>query len=120
MLGNWKSNSRTGSRLSGMNWKNGGTSITSITQLKLKDGTHLLNRKNDLKEIDTNDQEHVAVLRANHDHAIIDLKNYFNDIILNNMTLINAMKVSATLRPPKEIVLTDFLNITAGANERVS
>ena len=53
----------------------------------------ILYRKSDLQEIDSNDQQHVTVLRANHDHAIIDLKNYFNDIILNNMTLISSMKV---------------------------
>lgn len=50
-------------------------------------------RKSELQEKDDKDQQHVSVLRTNHDHAIIDLKNYFNDIILNNMTLISSMKV---------------------------
>ncbi len=50
-------------------------------------------RRNDLQETDTKDQQHLAVLKKNHEQAIIDLKNYFNDIILNNMTLITSMKV---------------------------
>ncbi|KZS09050.1 Growth arrest-specific protein 8 [Daphnia magna] len=49
-------------------------------------------RRNDLQNIDTKDQQHLAVLKANHEQAIINLKNYFNDIILNNMTLITSMK----------------------------
>lgn len=51
-------------------------------------------RRNDLQEIDTKDQQHVSVLIANHEQAMIDLKNYFNNIILNNMTLITTMKVN--------------------------
>lgn len=51
-----------------------------------------MRRRNDLQEIDLKDQQHIAELRTNNDHAMIDLKNYYNDIILNNMTLITAMK----------------------------
>ena len=54
-------------------------------------------RRNELQEIDTKDQQHVSVLIANHEKAIIDLKNYFNNIILNNMTLITTMKVRIKL-----------------------
>jgi hypothetical protein len=50
-------------------------------------------RRNDLQEIDVKDQQHTAVLKTNHEQALIDLKNYFNDIVLNNMTLITSMKV---------------------------
>lgn len=50
-------------------------------------------RKNDLQDTDIKDQQHLAVLKKNHEQAIIDMKNYFNDIILNNMTLITSMKV---------------------------
>ena len=50
-------------------------------------------RRNDLQEIDFKDQQHSAVLKANHEQALIDLKNYFNDIVLNNMTLLTSMKV---------------------------
>ena len=50
-------------------------------------------RKADLQEVDTKNQEHVKNLKANHEKAIIDLKNCYNDIILNNMTLITALKV---------------------------
>ena len=50
-------------------------------------------RRNDLQEIDVKDQQHVGVLKTNHEQALIDLKNYFNDIVLNNMTLITSMKV---------------------------
>lgn len=53
-------------------------------------------RRNDLQETDIKDQQHLAILKKNHEKAIIDLKNYFNDIILNNMTLITSMKVLVT------------------------
>lgn len=54
-------------------------------------------RRNDLLETDMKDQKHLAALKNNHERAIIDLKNYFNDIILNNMTLITSMKVIAII-----------------------
>lgn len=63
-------------------------------------------RRNDLQNIDSKDQQHLAVLKANHEHAIINLKNYFNDIILNNMTLITSMKVKKNSLFVKEIALT--------------
>jgi hypothetical protein len=54
-------------------------------------------RRSDLQDVDTKDQQHLAVLKINHEQAIINLKNYFNDIILNNMTLITSMKVKHTV-----------------------
>ena len=54
-------------------------------------------RRHDLQETDSKDQQHLAVLKKNHEQAIIDLKNYFNDIILNNITLITSMKVIITI-----------------------
>ncbi len=53
-------------------------------------------RRSDLQDIDAKDQQHLAVLKTNHEQAIINLKNYFNDIILNNMTLITSMKVKTS------------------------
>ena len=53
-------------------------------------------RKNDIQEITVKDEEHVTLLRSNHEEAVVNFKNYYNDVILNNMTLINALKVTIT------------------------
>lgn len=50
-------------------------------------------RKNDIHNINIKDEKHVALLRCNHEEAVVNFKNYYNDVILNNMTLINTLKV---------------------------
>lgn len=50
-------------------------------------------RKVDVHDIEVNNQEHVRKLKESHERAIIDTKNCYNDIILNNMTLITTLKV---------------------------
>lgn len=51
-------------------------------------------RKDDLQEIYMKDEQHVTLLCSNHEESIINFKNYYNDVILSNMTLINSLKVN--------------------------
>ena len=50
-------------------------------------------RKNDIQGIYAKDEQQTTLLRDNHEESIVSFKNYYNDIILNNMTLINSLKV---------------------------
>ena len=64
-------------------------------------------RKNDIQDNEVNHQNHTDILQANHEQALINLKNYYNDIILNNMTLITSLKVIYI--PP--LILEGLLNM---------
>jgi hypothetical protein len=51
-----------------------------------------LRRKNEIKEIEERKNEQIHTLMRNHERAFGDIKNYYNDITLNNMALINTLR----------------------------
>lgn len=51
-----------------------------------------LRRKNEIKEIEERKNKQIHTLMRNHEKAFGDIKNYYNDITLNNMALINSLK----------------------------
>ena len=51
-----------------------------------------LRRKNEIKEIEERKNKQIHTLMKNHEKAFGDIKNYYNDITLNNMALINSLK----------------------------
>jgi hypothetical protein len=51
-----------------------------------------LRRKNEIKEIEERKNKQIHALMRNHEKAFGDIKNYYNDITLNNMALINSLK----------------------------
>lgn len=52
-----------------------------------------LKRKNEIHEIEERKNGQINALMKNHDKAFTEIKNYFNDITLNNLALINSLKV---------------------------
>jgi hypothetical protein len=53
-----------------------------------------LRRKTEILEIEERKNGQINTLMKNHEKAFSDIKNYYNDITLNNLALINTLKVS--------------------------
>jgi len=51
-----------------------------------------LRRKNEIHEIEERKNGQISQLMKNHEKAFADIKNYYNDITLNNLALINSLK----------------------------
>ncbi|XP_039619335.1 dynein regulatory complex subunit 4 [Polypterus senegalus] len=51
-----------------------------------------LRRKNEIHEIEERKNSQINTLMKNHEKAFSDIKNYYNDITLNNLALINSLK----------------------------
>lgn len=49
----------------------------------------------ELTEIEERKNKQVAELIKNHENAFSEIKNYYNDITLNNLALISSLKVCA-------------------------
>jgi hypothetical protein len=54
-----------------------------------------LRRKTEIHEIEERKNSQINTLMKNHEKAFSDIKNYYNDITLNNLALINTLKVLA-------------------------
>ena len=53
-----------------------------------------LRRKTEIHEVEERKNSQINTLMKNHEKAFSDIKNYYNDITLNNLALINSLKVS--------------------------
>jgi len=53
-----------------------------------------LRRKTAIHEIEERKNQQINDLLRNHEKAFSDIKNYYNDITLNNLNLINTLKVN--------------------------
>jgi chromosome segregation ATPase len=51
-----------------------------------------LRRKTEIHEIEERKNQQINDLLRNHEKAFSDIKNYYNDITLNNLNLINTLK----------------------------
>nr|XP_005999251.1 PREDICTED: growth arrest-specific protein 8 isoform X2 [Latimeria chalumnae] len=51
-----------------------------------------LRRKTEIHEIEERKNNQINALMKNHEKAFSDIKNYYNDITLNNLALINSLK----------------------------
>ena len=52
-----------------------------------------LRRKNEVHEIEERKNGQINALMKNHEKAFAEIKTYYNDITLNNLALINSLKV---------------------------
>ena len=55
-----------------------------------------LRRKTEIHEIEERKNSQINTLMKNHEKAFSDIKNYYNDITLNNLALINSLKVASS------------------------
>lgn len=53
-----------------------------------------LRRKTEIHEVEERKNSQINTLMKNHEKAFSDIKNYYNDITLNNLALINSLKVN--------------------------
>jgi hypothetical protein len=51
-----------------------------------------MRRKTEIHEIEERKNQQINTLMRNHEKAFTDIKNYYNDITLNNLSLINTLK----------------------------
>ena len=51
-----------------------------------------LRRKNEIHEVEERKNSQINTLMKNHEKAFSEIKNYYNDITLNNLALINSLK----------------------------
>lgn len=52
-----------------------------------------LRRKTEIHEVEESKNGQISTLMQRHEEAFMDIKNYYNDITLNNLALINSLKV---------------------------
>ena len=52
-----------------------------------------LRRKTEIHEVEERKNGQITALMQRHEEAFTDIKNYYNDITLNNLALINSLKV---------------------------
>ncbi|XP_059849039.1 dynein regulatory complex subunit 4 [Hypanus sabinus] len=61
-----------------------------------------LKRKTEIHEIEERKNSQINALMKNHEKAFSDIKNYYNDITLNNLALINSLKEQVEEMKAKE------------------
>lgn len=58
-----------------------------------------LRRKTEIHEVEERKNGQINTLMQRHEEAFTDIKNYYNDITLNNLALINSLKVPTCSGP---------------------
>lgn len=54
----------------------------------------ILKHRMEIKEVEERKESQVTVLTNNHETAFSEMKQYYNDIVHNNLSLIESLKVS--------------------------
>ncbi len=67
-----------------------------------------LRRKTEIHEIEERKNSQINTLMKNHERAFSEIKNYYNDITLNNLALINTLKVSSFDSSSQKGMFTNF------------
>lgn len=57
----------------------------------------ILKHRMEITEVEERKNTQIANLIKNHENAFTEMKNYYNDITLNNLSLIKSMKVNHTI-----------------------
>ncbi|CAF0933232.1 unnamed protein product [Didymodactylos carnosus] len=78
-----------------------------------------LRRKTEIHEIEERKNQQINDLLRNHEKAFSDIKNYYNDITLNNLNLINTMKSEIEKKKQEEERLEKRMNEVESENRRM-
>uniref|UniRef100_A0A094ZUC6 Dynein regulatory complex subunit 4 n=1 Tax=Schistosoma haematobium TaxID=6185 RepID=A0A094ZUC6_SCHHA len=78
-----------------------------------------LQRKNELHETEERKNNHINALMRSHEKSYAEMKNYYNDITLNNLALINTLKEQLEERKKNEERLERRANEIAAENRRL-
>lgn len=65
-----------------------------------------LRRKTENHALEENKNAQISILMKNHEKAFSDMKNYYNDITINNLALINSLKVICSLYDIRIVLLS--------------
>ncbi|KAK2191116.1 hypothetical protein NP493_61g05046 [Ridgeia piscesae] len=78
-----------------------------------------LRRKTEIHEIEERKNGQINTLMKNHEKAFSDIKNYYNDITLNNLALINTLKEQVEEMKKKEDRLEKQMAEVMAENKRL-
>merc|ERR1712002_603272 len=78
-----------------------------------------LRRKSEIHEIEERKNGQINQLMRNHEKAFADIKNYYNDITLNNLALINSLKEQIEDMKKNEERLTKEMNEVQSQNRKL-
>lgn len=78
-----------------------------------------LRRKTEIHEIEERKNSQINTLMKNHEKAFSDIKNYYNDITLNNLALINSLKEQVEDMKKKEEWMEKQMNEVMAENKRL-
>lgn len=78
-----------------------------------------LRRKTEIHEIEERKNSQINTLMKNHEKAFSDIKNYYNDITLNNLALINTLKEQVEEMKKKEDRLEKQMAEIMAENKRL-
>lgn len=78
-----------------------------------------LRRKTEIHEIEERKNSQINTLMKNHEKAFSDIKNYYNDITLNNLALINSLKEQVEDMKKKEERMEKQMNEVMAENKRL-
>ncbi|XP_067948059.1 dynein regulatory complex subunit 4-like [Watersipora subatra] len=78
-----------------------------------------LRRKTEIHEIEERKNGQINTLMKNHEKAFSDIKNYYNDITLNNLALINTLKDQVEEMKKKEERMEKQMNEVMAENRRL-
>ncbi|CAH8577845.1 unnamed protein product [Heterobilharzia americana] len=78
-----------------------------------------LQRKNELHETEERKNNHINALMRSHEKSYAEMKNYYNDITLNNLALINTLKEQLEERKKNEERLERRATEIAAENRRL-
>lgn len=79
-----------------------------------------IKRKNEIHEIEERKNGQINTLMKNHDKAFTEIKNYYNDITLNNLALINSLKEQVEEMKKKEERNEKIMAEVMSENKRLS
>lgn len=79
-----------------------------------------LRRKTEIHEIEERKNSQINTLMKNHEKAFSDIKNYYNDITLNNLALINSLKEQVEEMKKKEERMEKQMNEIMAENKRLT
>uniref|UniRef100_G1PSP2 Dynein regulatory complex subunit 4 n=2 Tax=Myotis lucifugus TaxID=59463 RepID=G1PSP2_MYOLU len=73
-----------------------------------------LRRKTEIHEVEERKNGQISTLMQRHEEAFTDMKNYYNDITLNNLALINSLKEQMEdMRKKEEHLEKEMLEVSA-------
>jgi hypothetical protein len=79
-----------------------------------------LRRKNEIHEIEERKNGQINALMKNHEKAFSEIKNYYNDITLNNLGLINSLKEQVEEMKKKDERNEKMMSDIMAENKRLS